>query len=410
MRYGICLIALLAIPVMAEPPTIHCPAEPPTITRLQLQERWRIEPDAPDAPLMGFFGSNQVFAHDGRVYMLDSQLCQVQIYSEDGEYLDTIMGEGDGPGEVRDPGAMKLCSGERIGVRHGYPTMIEFVALDGTPVSRWRLQANAWANDFQESPLGWFLVYSASKPNDKPGIFTGVFHAAYHDDDGARTIDLFSEEKTRDHQDGGVTDEKDEFNPWHTAKATTDSLVVMAAARDDYRIEWRDAKGEVTRIVTRGFTAHRRTQAELDRIKYQSYSIVGDDIRFPNRRLCATDPMIHTLKPQPDRSLHVYTSLFEKDLPPNMLCRYEVHGPTGELLERVEIYDPTGDYDVDYDIIALLGEGKAMVLRNLRPAYRAAYDKRMHPEIQKKLPPIPDDRESVDFTPVYCDLGPYGSP
>jgi hypothetical protein len=342
--------------------------------------------------------------------MLDGQLCQVQVYSEDGEYLDTIMREGDGPGEIRNPGAMKLCSGNRIGVRHGYPTMIEFVQLDGTPVSRWRLQANAWTNNFQESPLGLFLVYSASKPNDQPGVFTSVFHAAYHDDEGARTIELFSEEETRDHQEGGVTDEVDEFNPWYTAQATADSLVVMAAARDEYRIEWRNTAAEVTRIVTRDIPAHIRTQAEIDRIKYQSYSIVGDDIRFPDRKLCATDPVIHTLKPQADSSLHVYTSLFEKDLPRDMVCRYEVHGPTGELLERVEIYDPTGEYDGDYDIIALLGEGKAMVLRNLRPAYRAAYDKRLHPEIQKKLPPIPDDRESVAFTPVYCDLVPYGSP
>lgn len=406
----ICLIMTTACPLLADPPTIHCPTEPPTVRRLELQERWRIDPEDSDAPLLGYFYSSQVFAHDGRVYMLDGQLCQVLVYSENGEYLDTIMREGDGPGEVRSPGAMKLCSSERIGVRHGYPTRIEFVELDGTPSSSWRLQANAWTNNFQETPDGWFLVYTESKESDEPGVFSSVFHAALHDDEGQRTLEFYSEPKKRSHLDGGSTDEVDEFNPWYSAVATGDSHIVRATERDSYQLEWINLEGEVTRVVTRDCEAHQRTQAELDRIKYQSYSIVNDDLRFSDRKLCKTDPVISTLVPQPDGSLQVRTSQFEKDMPPGMVCRYEIHEPNGELRERVEIYDPSGDYDVEYDVIALLDNGRAMVLRNVRPASRAAIDTRLHPKVQEKLPPIPDDREDVSFTPVMCDLVPYGSP
>jgi|GEM_PF-5838083 len=395
---------------LAAPPEIHCPAEPPKVTRLQLQERWRIEADDSDAPLLAYFYSSQVFVHDGRVYMLDGQLCHVLVYSDDGEYLDTIMREGDGPGEIRNPGAMKLCSGERIGVRHGYPTRIELVDLDGTPSSSWRLQANAWAGNFQETPNGWFLVYTESKESDEPGVFSSEFHAALHDDEGRRTLDFHSDQKKWSHLDGGGNDEADEFNPWYSAVVVGDSHIVYAGERDSYQLEWRNLEGEVIQVVTRDFAAHRRTQAELDRIKYQSYSIVNDDLRFSDKKLCKTDPVISSLVAQPDGSLQVRTSLFEKDMPPGMVCRYEVHEPNGELRERVEIYDPSGDYDVDYDAIALLDDGRAMVLRNVRPASRAAIDTRLHPKVQEKLPPIPDDREDVSFTPVMCDLVPYGSP
>jgi hypothetical protein len=91
-----------------------------------------------------------------------------------------------------------------------------------------------------------------------------------------------------------------------------------------------------------------------------------------------------------------------------MVCRFEVHASTGELLERVEIFDPTGDYDVAYDVVALLDDNRAMVLRNLRPAFRVATDAGLHPKQREKLPPIPDDRDDVSFTPIMCDLVPYG--
>jgi len=388
----------------AEIPTVHCPTEPPSVRRLQLQEQWRIDAEDPDAPLLSFFDQSQILVHDGRVYLLDRQLSHILVYSDDGEFLETIMREGDGPGEVRNPGVMFLCGDGRIAVQHGYPTKLEFVDLDGTPRGRWRLKSNAWVNRIRETPLGWFGVYSESRESDDPGIYTRVFHVALHDNEGGRTGEFYSESKKQDFMKGSTTSEADEYNPWYTAIPIGDGQIVYAVARDEYRLEWRNLEGDITRVVSRDFTAHQRTQAELDKIKYSNYTIANDELMFADRKLCDRDPMIHTLEPQPDGSLRVRTSLFEKDMPDGMVCRYEVHEPNGELRERVEIYDPTGDYDVNYDVIAILDDGRAMVLRNLRPAFRAATDARLHPDLLEKLPPIPDGRQDVAFTPVMCDL------
>ncbi len=35
------------------------------VRRLQFQERWRIDEDDPDAPLLGFFNQSQVVVFDG---------------------------------------------------------------------------------------------------------------------------------------------------------------------------------------------------------------------------------------------------------------------------------------------------------------------------------------------------------
>jgi len=410
MKYYALVISyfsLVLAAVAAEIPTIRCPAEPPHVRRLQLQERWRIDAKDPEAPLLGYFDQSQVLFHDGRVYLLDRQLCHVLVYSDAGVLLDTIMREGEGPGEVRNPGVMFLRSDGIIAVQHGYPTKLEFVDLDGTPQGRWRQRANAWMNRIQETPRGWFGVYTESKQTDEPGIFVSIFRAALLDDEGGRTAEFFSEENRRHHQQDGKIDEAEEHNPWFTAVAIGADEVVLAATRDEYRLEWRNLGGETTRIVTREFVAHRRSQAELDESRYRSYSIVNGDFRFMDRKLCDFDPVINKLELLSDGSLRVRTSLFEKDMPSGMVCRYEVHESTGELRESVEIYDPTGEYDVNYDVIALLGDGRAMVLRNQRPAFRTATDAGLHPKLREKLPPAPDDRDDIAFTPIMCEVVPY---
>jgi hypothetical protein len=393
-------------PVTAGPDEIHCPAEPPVVRRFSLQEAWRIDPYDAEAPLMGYFGPSQVVVHDGRVYMMDLQLCHVLVYDDRGEFQGTIMREGEGPGEVRQPGAMFFCADGRLAVQHGYPTKLEFVDLDGTPRGRWQIASNAWINRLQETPRGWFGVYTESKQSDDPGAWKSVMYVALHDDEGERTASFFSKTKERNPGATVRSDEAAEYNPWYTAAFIGEDEVVIPAARDAYRLEWRNLAGAVTRVVNRDFAAHERTPAELDRLKYTNYSMSNGQIRFEDRTLCARDPMISTLEPQPDGSLRVRTSLFEKDLPDGMVCRYEVHGPAGELRERVEIHDPSGAYDVDYDQIALLADGRAMILRNLRPTWQAAINPRLHPELQEKLPPLPDDREDMAFTPIMCELVP----
>ena len=116
---------------------------------------------------------------------------------------------------------------------------------------------------------------------EEAGQFRSVFHAALHDDEGNRTQEFFSEERTFNHWDGGRTDEADEFNPWNIAVFVGDDQAVLVAARgDEYRLEWRNLAGETTRVVTRDFTAHQRTETELEELKYRNYSIVNGDVKY----------------------------------------------------------------------------------------------------------------------------------
>lgn len=393
------MLCTLTATSSAEPVQIHCPSEPPVVRRLQLQERWRIDSEDPDAPMLGFFGPHQIVVHAERVFLLDYQLCKIHVYSDDGEYLTSFLREGEGPGEVQaNPGALILRADGTLAVQHGYPAKLEFLSLDGTPLGRWRLQANAYMSQTWETPGGWFGVYVEGHEGKDPDALTLELHVAIHDSTGTRMAEFHREEEPLDLQRTKF-DEANDYPPWYTAVAISAREIAFAPLRDAYRVEWRNLHGETTRIVTRECTAHRRTRKELE---FASF-IAGN---FSDQKLCDHDPVIEKLEPLPDGSLRVRTSRFEKDMPPGMVCRYEVHAPTGELRERVEIYDPSGDYNVEYDMIALLSDGRAMVLRNARPTQDAWRKARISPKLREKLPPPPDEREDIAFTPIYCDLVP----
>lgn len=250
---------------------VSCDQEPPAVRQLMLQEAWRLDPEDDQAPLVGWIDARGVVASEGRVYMLDQQLCHVLVFdAATGDHLDTIMGQGDGPGEIRNPAGMFLLADGGLAVQHGYPSRLELVEGDGTPRRRWQIRVNTWLNRVQETPDGWFCVYTQSIPSDDPGVFSSQFHAALHDQDGERLFDFHVEPMSSIQARGGVEDEIEDHVGWYTAAFMPDGLVVHAPRRDEYRLEWHDRDGQLVRVVTREFKAHRRTEAELAEQKYRS--------------------------------------------------------------------------------------------------------------------------------------------
>ena len=69
----------------------------------------------------------------GNVYVLDQQLCEVQVFDPSGDHLATLSREGDGPGEVRQPTDMIWMPDGSLGLVQSFPGRIIKVERDGTP-------------------------------------------------------------------------------------------------------------------------------------------------------------------------------------------------------------------------------------------------------------------------------------
>ena len=70
----------------------------------------------------------------------------------------------------------------------------------------------------------------------------------------------------------------------------------------------------------------------------------------------------------------------------------------------MEILDPDGLFDWDYDGIALLDDGTAVILRNVLSAERNAFSGAIPPEVEEFMPDLADARADMAYSPVVCDL------
>jgi len=103
-------LSLLALPLFlacaSQDPTSALPAPNPDLGRLVETASIGAE-SGPDEALFGRISS--VWEHQREIYVVDSQVPAVAVFSLDGVHLRTIGREGDGPGEYRRPAAVSVA-------------------------------------------------------------------------------------------------------------------------------------------------------------------------------------------------------------------------------------------------------------------------------------------------------------
>ena len=100
LTLALVLSALIAPMPASAQKAVDNPAKAPSgVETIELKELWRVG-GYDDEVLFGVI-SDIITDDSGNYYMLESQLSEIQVYSADGEYLDTIGREGEGPGEFR---------------------------------------------------------------------------------------------------------------------------------------------------------------------------------------------------------------------------------------------------------------------------------------------------------------------
>jgi len=96
-----------------------------------LEELWRAGGDDEEV-LFGLI-TQVISDDDGNVYLLDTQLSEVQVFTAEGEQLETLSRQGEGPGETNSPVDMLFMPDGSIGLVQSFPGKIVKVALNGDP-------------------------------------------------------------------------------------------------------------------------------------------------------------------------------------------------------------------------------------------------------------------------------------
>lgn len=344
-------------------PVVENPAVPAGgVQRVEPEELFRVGGED-DEIFFGNVGSVRTDG-DGNLYLLDSQLSEVHIYSPSGDHLRTIGGEGDGPGEMRNPSDMFLDDAGNVCVLQGFPGKVVRVAPDGTPAGQVSHSLDGSPGQFnalisgQTYPGGMLLcgirmVFSGAGQSDN------IYFLDRCDDTGLRVVN-FHEKTNRINFANLVMDEAASDFPLFRSAVLPDGAVAVAIARNGYEITVFEPDGAIRHVIHREYEPLQRTAEDKAR-QTRVQKAIGANFPSPPQsiEIEETEPDIGRIFAMDDGTLWVSTSRGDRQPPEGCWTVLDVFDSGGRFIRQVALVGP---HDSSRDGLLLLPDGRAVVI------------------------------------------------
>jgi hypothetical protein len=316
-------------------------------TTLKLEEEWRIGGED-DEEIFGVI-TDIISDNDGNVYMLDAQLNEIKVYSEDGEYLRTIGREGEGPGEFRGAFSMFLVPGGNIGVLQAFPSKIIVLTPEGDPAGEFPIPESEGAGfraliQAEHAGDSLALMYVLQQPSEEG--FTQQNILAFIDAKGEKETQLYTQASTMGAAKPVIAEtEWDTFRNRWTASA--DGRAFSAVTFGAYEVTVWGPDGAIDRVIHREYPDHVRSDEDKERL-LEIYKGFTRRIPIPNLKYEIEENFnqIQTLQAREDGTLWVRTSRGTQGLDDGVLAIYDVFDKQGRFTEQVTLEadgDPLND-------------------------------------------------------------------
>jgi|GEM_PF-1343009 len=365
---AIAMLLLAAAPVCGQS-VIENPTDPPTRDRIELRESWRVGADDEDV-LLGQVG---VVAADrqGRLYALDSQLAQLQVFDPQGVHLETLSREGDGPGEVRQPIDVCLPGDGTVAILQPFPAKVTYLDLvSGNPVGSFQLGSS----DPMSGGMG-FMRAMAERGGTllvaAMGMSFDLAEETISEQRYLAIVDRQGNELRRVNEvslDRKMTaytvDEVAEYLPHRRSHFAVgpDGRIYTATSCEHYEITVQDSEGNVERIIRRDHDPRPRTDEELaERRDSGTMNFGGQEPRVSHKLLDTNHP-IAGLVVLENGSLWVLNSHSDDRWDDDGIMVYDVYDALGKLQREVEVVVPEGGQN---NRLTLLDSGRFMMIKGL---------------------------------------------
>lgn len=348
-------------------------AAPPTRT-LHLEEQWRLGGAGADL-LIGTVAEAAADA-DGNVYLLDSQLCHVLVVAPDGSLQRTISGEGDGPGEVRQPRDVVVLPDGSIGLMTMFPAKLVRLTPDGEPLPTLEFRlAEGERADFVAGIVclarGGNLVLGSTRMVQTETGQEREFLLGRWGLDGAPGPRYRTSHMTLDFSRVHFV-ERENSPGFHRAVALgPDGRVVCAPTWQEYAVEVYAPDGTLERVLARPFENRDRTALELQRVNDLYDASARNSPVKQTREVEPQPPAIASLHVDGESRVWVEHSRSGENLPDGVMLAYDVIAPDGATYERVLV---ACEGDAQEDGLALLPDGRWLLLKGLAAAEMAQSD------------------------------------
>jgi hypothetical protein len=317
------------------------------VQSLHMNERWRVGGEDDEEIL---FGLTPKVCTDGngQVYVLDSQLSQVLVFSPDGELSRTLFREGDGPGEVRQPRDMFVLEDGRVGAIQEFPGTITLVDDEGSPAGQFKTG----------SPGGELFSLIACQAHGDHTLMSGLSQSA----GGAANISnrtFFLSSVGEDGQEIHRYCESKaiyDFGDFHYSEREhiptflfcfdvgADGRCCVAPDRDAYAIHVFDSVGRPELVIERDYEPIDRSEQEYEDLRQTLDAGLStapfDFVLTVERRAAAIAYWQRGLHMREDGSIWALSGRGIRDLPDGIFAVFDVFDRDGEFIKQVELRGP----------------------------------------------------------------------
>ncbi|MBE9471596.1 MAG: hypothetical protein IMY75_05780, partial [Chloroflexi bacterium] len=316
------------------------------VQALRMNELWRVGGEDDEEIL---FGLTPKVCTDGKgqVYVLDSQLSQVLVFSPDGELSQTLFQEGEGPGEVRQPRDLFVLGDGRVGAMQSFPGTT--ILVDGKGLPAGRIRAGG-PGDGLFSLIGCqgqgdhLLMSGLTQSTDTPGISNRTYFLSSFGDDCQETHRYCESKAVYDF--GAMHYSEREHIPtfFFCFDVGADGRSCVAPDRDAYAIHVFSPDGRPEMVIERDYDPINRSDEEYEEIRQildSGLSTAPFEYKLTvERQAAAIAYWQRGLHMRKDESIWALSGRGIRELPDDVFAVFDVFDPSGEFVKQVELRGP----------------------------------------------------------------------
>lgn len=346
------------------------------VQALQLEEMWRRGGEDDEELLLGIV-TRVLSGQDGNLYVLDSQLMEVKVFDADGEHVDTLGRQGQGPGEFQSAQSIVFLPGGSLGVVQAVPGKVIALNLDGTPGNVITLGQNP-------ADGGFAILQDAANGGDTFAIAGIEIHMA--PDAGALARDMHMFVRGYDMEgnklqtyyervqrsvfgEGFVLREIEWDNPIRRFAVDGEGQVIMGLAREEYELSVYGPDGELQRVFSRPYESYPRS--EMMRSRYDRMLEAQARQMSPDgaREVAANEQDIWNIRCHGDGTYWIQSSRDVFEPPTGTFTAWDVFSAEGEYLRQVTATIPGTPGE---DLLFMTDHGQAVQITGFWDAVLSA--------------------------------------
>jgi 6-bladed beta-propeller len=328
-----------------------------------LKELWRTggEDDEIFYGTIGTITSDQ----EGSVFILDTQMSQVQVFDPAGQWIGSLSREGEGPGETRNPEGLYIDQVGRICLLHSPVGSIMRINRDNTP-------AEPTAFSTGDGKDGGVTILLGAHAVGEGVVISGMrlhfgddgrsrrhYFLTLCDAEGVQQTVLHEKDDFVDYTDFRLDEQSMDFC-WNRWTCGQDGKIYVAPERNNYRIDVYDGQGNLEKVISREYESLERDDYLTNRATMVVKGVAAYH-RTPLQGLTIekVEPDIRGLWVDEAGFLWVRTSRGLVDKPEGAYDVVDVFAPDGSFAKQVAIMSDAVPFK---DSLSFLDDGRVVAV------------------------------------------------